>query len=204
MAMLYPAPRGGFGTRQFDWRIHTFVGYNGFKYPCGGYSMGPNTDIKAGQLIPVRFWTSEMRDSDRLPKKSIDEARHGGGMCEFSLSYDGGKTFHVIATYTKTCPDAAYEWPVRIPDNIRSCDDPGKCLFAWSWTAALIPQFYHNCADVTIHGSQNGKIPQKTIQLYDFEGHKQKVTFPGDGSSHHRGPGPMAREVKTASDRKTI
>ncbi|KAF9964057.1 hypothetical protein BGZ70_006987 [Mortierella alpina] len=160
MAMLYPAPRGGFGTRQFDWRIHTFVGYEGFKYPCGGYSMGPNTDIKAGQLIPVRFWTSEMRDADRLPKKSIDEARHGGGMCEFSLSYDGGKSFHVIATYTKTCPDAAYEWPVRIPDN--------------------------------------------TIQLYDFKGHKQKVTFPGDGNSHHRGPGPMASEVKTASGRKTI
>lgn len=84
-----------------------------------------------------------MKDADHLPKKSIDEARHGGGLCEFSLSYDGGKSFHVIATYTKTCPDAAYEWPVRIPDNIRSCDDPGKCLFAWSWTAALIAQFYH-------------------------------------------------------------
>ncbi|KAF9181409.1 hypothetical protein BGZ51_005438, partial [Haplosporangium sp. Z 767] len=43
MAMLYPIPRGGYGTKQFDWRIHVFVGYKGFKFPCGGYPRGPNT-----------------------------------------------------------------------------------------------------------------------------------------------------------------
>lgn len=43
MAMLYPPPRGGYGTKGFDWRIHEFIGYKGFKYPCGGYKKGPNT-----------------------------------------------------------------------------------------------------------------------------------------------------------------
>ncbi|KAI8353895.1 hypothetical protein B0O80DRAFT_451762 [Mortierella sp. GBAus27b] len=99
--------------------------------------------LSAGQLVPVRFWTSDMRNIKSLPKKSIKQARHGGGMCQFSLSYDGGKSYHVIATYTKTCPDVAYEWPVRIPDNVPSCNKAGQCLFAWSWTAALVPQFYH-------------------------------------------------------------
>lgn len=82
--------------------------------------------MKAGQLIPVRFWTTELTKTDKLPAKKVSEARHGGGMCEFSLSNNGGKSFHVIATYTKTCPDVMYEWPVRIPDNVPSCNDPGK------------------------------------------------------------------------------
>lgn len=67
---------------------------------------------------------SDKKDSGKLPKMNIDQARHGGGTCEFSLSYDGGKSFHVIATYTKTCPDAGYEWPVKIPKNAPSCHDP--------------------------------------------------------------------------------
>lgn len=43
MAMLYPTPRGGYGTKQFDGRIHVFVDYKGFKFPCGGYPKGPTT-----------------------------------------------------------------------------------------------------------------------------------------------------------------
>ncbi|KAG0021854.1 hypothetical protein BGZ80_001562 [Entomortierella chlamydospora] len=201
--MLYPPPRGGYGTKHFDWRIHEFIGYQGFKYPCGGYPQGPNTVMHAGQIIPVRFWTTDLRNANRLPSKSIDQARHGGGLCEFSLSYDGGKSFHVFARYSKTCPDVVYKWPVRIPDNVPSCNKPGQCLFAWSWTAALIPQFYHNCADVTIQGVKNGRLPKETIQLYDFGNHKTK-TFPGDGNSRKAGPGPIKKEVIEATRRKTF
>jgi hypothetical protein len=43
MAMLYPTPRGGYGTKQFDGRIHVFIDYKGFKFPCGGYPKGPTT-----------------------------------------------------------------------------------------------------------------------------------------------------------------
>ncbi|KAG0360552.1 hypothetical protein BG005_010469 [Podila minutissima] len=197
MAMLYPPPRGGVGTSRFDWRIHQFVGFKGYKFPCGGFGLGPNTDLEAGQVVNVRFWSSAMsdkKDPGKLPPKNIEQARHGGGMCEFSLSYDGGKSFHVIGTYTKTCPDAAYKWPIKIPDNVPSCNDPGKCLFSWSWTANLMAQFYHNCADVTIKGKNGGQLPKKTIQIYDFKGYKQDVTFDGDGNSHSSGPGPIESE----------
>ncbi|KAG0354078.1 hypothetical protein BGZ54_001860, partial [Gamsiella multidivaricata] len=105
MAMLYPTPRGGVGTKEFDGKIHTFIGYEGLKFPCGGYGRGPNTNLKAGQVVPVRFWTPEMSNLNSLSKNKMSEARHGGGLCEFSLSYDGGKTFHVIGSYSKTCPD---------------------------------------------------------------------------------------------------
>ncbi|KAF9428169.1 hypothetical protein BGZ94_003210 [Podila epigama] len=196
MALLYPPPRGGVRDKaQFDWRIHQFIGFEGFKYPCGGYKKGPNTDLKAGQIVNVRFWTSEMKENTNKPKNDIEQARHGGGMCEFSLSYDGGKSFHIIGTYTKTCPDATYEWPVKIPENVPSCNNAGQCLFAWSWTANLVPQYYHNCADVTVKGVKDGKLPSKLIQIYDFDGHKKDVTFPGDGDSHGRSTGPIKSEV---------
>ncbi|KAF8965165.1 hypothetical protein BGZ46_000652 [Entomortierella lignicola] len=159
--------------------------------------------MEAGQLIPVRFWASTITDTKSLPKKSIDQARHGGGMCEFSLSNDGGKSFRVIATYSETCPDVTFEWPVRIPDNVPSCNTPGKCLFSWSWTATLVPQFYHNCADITLQGIKDGRLPKKNIQLYNFGKYKKK-TFHGDGHSRSAGPGPIEQEVAEASRRKTL
>ncbi|KAG0379649.1 hypothetical protein BGX24_012289 [Mortierella sp. AD032] len=192
IAMLYPMPRGGYGTKEFNWRIHTFVGYEKFTYPCGGYKQGPNTNLKAGQLIPVRFWASGMRETDRLPKKKISAARHGGGMCEFSLSNDGGKSFHVIATYTMTCPDVNYEWPVRIPDNVPSCNTPGTIRLAIARV---------NCADVTVEGTEDGSLPETTIQLYNFGNHPKK-SFPGDHLT--KGHGPLPNEAKVASSRKSL
>jgi hypothetical protein len=69
------------------------------------------------------------------PRSGIKTSRHGGGACEFSLSEDGGDTWKVIGQYTKTCPDIYYEWPVKIPNNVKSCTDPKKCLFSMSWVA---------------------------------------------------------------------
>ncbi|KAG0314145.1 hypothetical protein BGZ99_008343 [Dissophora globulifera] len=205
MALLYPTPRGGFGTKAFDGRIHTFIGYQGLKYPCGGYPKGPVTHFKAGDLVDVRFWTPELKDVTKLPTKKMSQARHGGGLCEFSLSYDGGNSFNVIASYSKTCPDAFYKWPVRIPSNVPGCNKSGKCLFSWSWTANLVPQFYHNCADVTIQAtSKSTRMPTQKMQKYDFKGVKQNVVFPGDGSSHGEGKGPLANEKAANSKQRTV
>ncbi|KAK3815045.1 MAG: hypothetical protein J3Q66DRAFT_388955 [Benniella sp.] len=233
IGLLYPPARGGPDSKNWDWKLHQFIGFEGFKYPCGGYPMGPVTELRAGQLIQARFWTRDMLKgkknikkiyNKKLPSKSMSQARHGGGMCEFSLSYDGGKNFRVIATYTKTCPDVAYDWPVRIPDNVPSCDKPGQCLLAWSWTSALVKQFYHNCADVRVQGVKNGRLPSKKIRLYNFGRHPYK-TFPGDGTGKGKGkgkgngkgkgkdeeedknltgPGPNKREVIEASRKKSL
>ena len=55
-------------------------------------------------------------------------ATHGGGSCQFSLSYDGGNTWAVIHSIIGGCPlNSAYTFSV--PTNIPS----GNALFAWTW-----------------------------------------------------------------------
>ncbi|KAF9979799.1 hypothetical protein BGZ65_006000, partial [Modicella reniformis] len=113
------APIGRVGT------VHAWIGFrepNGRKpFPCGGYKKGPVNTYKAGEIIDVHFWTFDVKDYANFPPpKGLSIPRHGGGSCEFSLSYDAGKTWWVIGQYTKTCPDIYYEWPVLIPQNIPS------------------------------------------------------------------------------------
>ncbi|KAG0212192.1 hypothetical protein BGX28_006738 [Mortierella sp. GBA30] len=206
MALLYPTPRGGYGTKQYNGRIHTWIGYKDKtwtqRFPCGGYAPGPVTKMKAGQVVNVRFLASSMKAKDikTQPKptsssKQFSQARHGGGTCEFSLSYDGGKTFRLIGRYTRTCPDAYYQWPVRIPKNVPSCTGKNKCLFVWSWTANILAQYYHNCADIQLTGVKNGKLPNKSISIVDFKGHKMGVKAAGDGNKHKSGGGPSKKQI---------
>ncbi|KAF9187321.1 hypothetical protein BGZ51_001411 [Haplosporangium sp. Z 767] len=206
-AMLYPTPRGGYGTNQYNGRVHAFLGYKdstwNMRYPCGGFKPGPVTNMKAGQVINVRFLASEMNASQikKQPKltsrnKQFKQARHGGGMCEFSLSYDNGKTFHRIGRYTRTCPDSYYEWPVKIPSNVPSCTTKNKCLFVWTWTANILPQYYMNCADIRLTGVKKGKLPKAGIQIVDFPGRKTGVTAPGDGEKRYASTGPNRKEIQ--------
>jgi len=72
------------------------------KFPCGGYPRDKKivTTFKAGEVFEVKFFNQnfpELKNED----KQKDQARHNGGLCEFSLSYDGGKTYTVIASYKK-------------------------------------------------------------------------------------------------------
>ncbi|KAF9919827.1 hypothetical protein FBU30_010484 [Linnemannia zychae] len=206
MGLLYPTPRGGYGTKQYNGRIHAFIGYKDSKwnmrFPCGGYAPGPVTNMHAGQTVNVRFLASGMSASQisKQPKptssKQFYQARHGGGTCEFSLSYDNGKTFHLIGRYTRTCPDAYYQWPVKIPDNVPSCTQKDRCLFVWTWTANILPQWYMNCADIRLTGVKNGRLPSKSIQIVDFKPRRMGVTAPGDGLNHRSSKGPSRTEIE--------
>jgi len=143
IGMGYPPAQGGVGKgRKKDPTFTSWIGLKRKPYPCGGYQKGPVTTLTAGQVVNVRFWHGSIGDNvDNFPPKSFsEEARHGGGACEFSLSYDGGQTYWVIGQYSQTCPTVFHEWPVMIPKNIKSCEDPNKCLFVWSWIGANVPQ----------------------------------------------------------------
>ncbi|KAF9581679.1 hypothetical protein BGW38_001215 [Lunasporangiospora selenospora] len=194
-------PRGGISTKQYDGKILGPISSAADKtMPCNGYTTGPVTTMKAGQVINVRFWVSELR-GDRLktlPPINGDEVRqgrHGGGSCEFSLSTDGGKTFHLIGKYTKTCPDVYAEWPVKIPDSAPNCDTPGQCLFVWSWIAGNVPQFYQNCADIKLIGKEGGTLPKTGITIVNVPGKKKGVKAKGDGTNS-RSKGPNKAEVE--------
>jgi hypothetical protein len=115
----------------------------------------------------VTFWNPnfdyDVINNPKPEDKKKSQARHSGGTCEFSLSYDGGKSFGVIGTYKKSCPDSKftlnalccqkaklketvlvfYAWPITIPEEAPACEE---CIFAWSWiNASGRYEFYSKC-----------------------------------------------------------
>lgn len=176
IAISNPPAQAGPWSKNPDGNVHAWIGYQGKKFPCGGYKKGPVTTYSAGEIIPVRFWNFEIKDYKKFPPpKGLTQSRHGGGACEFSLSYDGGKSWKVIGQYTKTCPDIYYEWPVMIPKNVPSCTNSDKCLFAMSWTAYSTDQYYHHCANIMIKGAKNGKLPQLDMTIADVSARGEKM-----------------------------
>ncbi|KAG0307868.1 hypothetical protein BGZ98_009585 [Dissophora globulifera] len=176
MAMSYPPGQAGPWSNDLKSDVHAWIGFEGKTFPCGGYKAGPVTTLKAGEIVPVRFWNFEIKDYTKFPPpKGLSQSRHGGGACEFSLSYDAGKTWHVIGQYTKTCPDIYYEWPVLIPKNVPACTDSNKCLFSFSWTAYSTDQFYHHCANVKIESAdKKGILPELKMTVVDVKQKGQK------------------------------
>ncbi|KAI5781951.1 hypothetical protein EDC01DRAFT_665497 [Geopyxis carbonaria] len=84
----------------------------------------------------------------------VNNAHHGGGSCQVSLSYDRGKTFTVIKSFIGGCPVATGN-PVqgnqRFPFTIPADAPHGIALFAWSWFSRdTVNEMYHNCAWVRI------------------------------------------------------
>ncbi|KAG0030005.1 hypothetical protein BGZ81_003159 [Podila clonocystis] len=87
-------------------------------------------------------------------------ASHGGGHCQWALSYDDGKTWVVIKTMIRECLRGVsgsdkYSVPVQIPGNAPS----GKATFQWIWHNAVgNREMYSNCADIEIQGVSGGSI----------------------------------------------
>ncbi|KAF8928261.1 hypothetical protein EDD21DRAFT_383625 [Dissophora ornata] len=87
-------------------------------------------------------------------------ASHGGGHCQWALSYDGGKTWVVLKTLIRDCLKGvvfgqAYSVPVQIPANAPS----GNATFQWIWNNAMgNREMYSNCADITIKGANGGTL----------------------------------------------
>ncbi|KAG0334047.1 hypothetical protein BG004_000575 [Podila humilis] len=87
-------------------------------------------------------------------------ASHGGGHCQWALSYDNGKTWAVLKTVLRDClkgtsSGGSYSVSVPIPAGAPS----GKATFMWLWNNAVgNRELYSNCADIEIKGTAGGKI----------------------------------------------
>ncbi|ORZ28978.1 hypothetical protein BCR41DRAFT_391392 [Lobosporangium transversale] len=198
--MSNPPGQAGPWSDNPSYEVHAWIGFKGKTFPCGGYPKGPVTTYRAGDIIQVRFWNHQVKDYQSFPPPdNIPQARHGGGACEFSLSYDGGKTWNVIGQYTKTCPDIYYEWPVQIPANVPSCTDSDRCLFAWSWTAYATNQFYHHCANVVINSADpNGSLPPLEMTVTNVEQIGQKADTNAEGDKiKTKSTGPNKNQTTT-------
>ncbi|KAF9139982.1 hypothetical protein BGX30_007202 [Mortierella sp. GBA39] len=101
--------------------------------------------FKAGQTIKTEY--------------SIG-ASHGGGHCQYALSYDKGKTWVVIKTVLRDClkgtvSTSKYSVSVKIPDSAPS----GDAVFMWLWNNAVgNRELYSNCVDIKINGKNGGQI----------------------------------------------
>ena len=133
--LIYPSMLGITDSGFVDYNCRDAPLYDGCgggvgkTFPCGGYP--PDTQVvqsfQAGQVINVRFGNAQFGSPGQPPlTPGSNQARHAGGLCEFSLSYDQGRTFGVFARYHGSCPDMYYDWPVKLPENLPSCE---SCIF---------------------------------------------------------------------------
>lgn len=79
-------------------------------------------------------------------------ARHNGGSCQASLSFDQGRTFYVIRSYVGNCPpDEESILEFTLPSDTPESEE---AIFSWSWfNKTGNREMYMNCAVVTISNS---------------------------------------------------
>ncbi|KAF9916936.1 hypothetical protein BX616_002376 [Lobosporangium transversale] len=153
VSLRSPCPRGApFAgcpkASTIDYDITTPIGTNDHI----GRPLCKNTDVqskrafyKAGQTIKTEYQIG---------------AAHGGGHCQWALSYDEGKTWVVIQTLVRDClrnvPNGGkYSVNVKIPKDAPS----GKAIFMWLWNNAIgNRELYSNCVDIEINGKNGGKL----------------------------------------------
>ncbi|KAJ2880915.1 hypothetical protein H4R27_004426 [Coemansia aciculifera] len=126
----------------------------------------PSATWTAGQSVTVTF--------------APGGAPHGGGHCEFSLSYDGGNTFVVVYQVLGHCFGAdqgTRQYTFGLPAGLPGSD---KVVFAWTWVNAIgNREFYMNCADVAIKG---GSAPYtgKQMTIANHNGYPTIPEFSGN------------------------
>ncbi|KAJ1663999.1 hypothetical protein IW140_004423 [Coemansia sp. RSA 1813] len=150
---------------SIDYNLNAPIGSNGdvLEPFCKHTTAWPSvTDTwTAGQSVTIQF--------------AAGGATHLGGDCEFSISYDGGKTFVVLHQELRYCfytasPDSGGVDSVRsytfdLPSNLPGT---GHAVFAWTWVnASGNREFYNNCGDVAIIGSA-GSYTGKEVTMANY------------------------------------
>ncbi|ORY00942.1 putative endoglucanase precursor, partial [Basidiobolus meristosporus CBS 931.73] len=124
-------------------------------YPCKGYGKGGVVQtVKAGDSVQVQISGS---------------APHGGGHCQFALSYDEGKTFAVLETIYSDCLFPSTNYSVGIPVSAGSSKN---AIFAWAWINKIgNREYYMNCADLEIQGTDNGHVVGPKLLVANLPGY---------------------------------
>ncbi|ORZ31624.1 hypothetical protein BCR44DRAFT_1392493, partial [Catenaria anguillulae PL171] len=124
-----------------------------FKFPCRGSPAGPSVStLTPGTSYPVQLFGS---------------AIHNGGHCQFSISYDGGKTFVALHTILNRCMLDGLSFQVPLPATLPG----GPAVFAWTWINATgNRELYMNCADVTVNGPAKGTLKGPKIVVANIPG----------------------------------
>jgi hypothetical protein len=117
----------------------------GTDFPCKGYHKNTPRHSTATWTAGQKHHISLMGP---VTTKGLGAWNHGGGSCQLSLSYNNGKSFHVIESMVGGCP-MQWKYDFTLPKDVAN----GDVLLGWSWfNLEGEPQMYMNCADVTITG----------------------------------------------------
>ncbi|KAJ2357829.1 hypothetical protein GGF43_001221, partial [Coemansia sp. RSA 2618] len=137
---------------------------------------------------PVETWTAGQTVDIEFNKEA--GAGHGGGHCEFSISYDG-KTFAVIHQVLRHCfyngPSTSNSPDVRsfsfaLPKDLPSSD---HAVFAWTWVNKEgNREFYCGTSDVAITGSDSKSYTGKEMTIANHDGYP---TIPEFGDNYDTG-----------------
>ncbi|KAJ1971899.1 hypothetical protein H4R34_005591 [Dimargaris verticillata] len=159
-------------------------------YDPKDYSLSAPIGTDGSQTFPLCHHTTPFKSSqgtynagDSIKVAFQDGATHNGGNCEFSLSYDDGKTFVSIKTIMDNCFLEGLTFDVPIPENAPSGD---MVVFAWSWVNKTgNREFYMTCSDITIKGSPNGVLtgPKMLTPNYGDGPRIEEFTNGGDNGS---------------------
>ncbi|KAJ2513887.1 hypothetical protein H4217_006070 [Coemansia sp. RSA 1939] len=133
---------------------------------------------------PVATWTAGQEVTVDFLKNN---AAHGGGHAQFSVSYDGGKTFVVVyevlrylffnGPTTSNNPEVL-SYTFTLPADLPNSD---SVVFAWSWVNAVgNREFYMNCADVAITGSTSTSYTGKQMVIANHNGYPTIPEFNND------------------------
>ncbi|KAK9762697.1 hypothetical protein K7432_011316 [Basidiobolus ranarum] len=167
--MIQPPPRHSRYNPTFkgdpDWNMNFPLSADRFPFPCRGYEQGGVVQtVKAGDSIDVNL---------------SGGAKHSGGHCQFSLSFDNAKTFVSIMDVMDDCVIAAMSYRIKIPTSAPSSKN---VLFAWSWVNKVgNREYYMNCADIEIQGTIGGSITGPQMLVVNYPGYPTIPEFPHPG-----------------------
>jgi LysM repeat protein len=159
MEMVDPAPfRSKFNTlidkSTVDFDMSSPLKPDGSNFPCKNFQ-GDFNSSPAGD--PTATWAAGSPQQVTLD----DLAAHDGGSCQFSLSFDGGKTFRVVKSIEGGCVNpkgGKHSFDFTVPADTKS----GKVIFAWTWfNHTGNREMYMNCAAVTITGTGTSTLTDR-------------------------------------------
>lgn len=137
-------------TTDVDYDMTSPLSRLGSDYPCKGYQ----SLLDSPEGKPVATWQPGKMYNFTL----AGFAKHGGGSCQASLSFDRGKTWTVIHSYIGQCP-LKPSWEFILPNDTPQ----GDALFAWTWFNTIgNREMYMNCAHVAIESALSAQPNQST------------------------------------------
>jgi hypothetical protein len=125
---------------NIDYSMTSPLNADGSNFPCKGYQSDLGT--------PAGASTATFDQGGQYNITLTGGAVHGGGSCQASLSYDGGKSFNVIHSWIGSCPlSSGEDFSFTVPSDAPT----GAAMFAWTWYNKIgNREIYMNCASITI------------------------------------------------------